>query len=199
VAEARPTVRASLADSGLLKFFECPLIRAQEYLLHFLIEMWSTQDHCFYVRGERVDFTIMEDVYFLTGLPFRGTPMLTSPTMARGMDLEEYAGQFCPGGDYMTGSAVRINALGVLLHRCVASMVVRIYGSTAPHRISGGELMLVERVVVGRERFAWGLAFARADDRAAGPMSVHWPGGSLLLLPFWWHFFWREYQHCGRG
>jgi hypothetical protein len=158
VAEARPAVRASLAASGLLKYFECPLIRAQEYLLHFLIEMWSTQDHCFYVRGERVDFTVMEDVYFLTGLPFRGTPMLTPPTMARGVDLEEYAGQFCPGGDYMTGSAVRINALGVLLHRCVASMVVRIYGSTAPHRISGGELMLVERVVVGRERFAWGLA-----------------------------------------
>jgi hypothetical protein len=57
VAEARPAVRASLADSGLLKFFECPMIRAQEYLLHFLIEMWSTQDHYFYVRGERVDFT----------------------------------------------------------------------------------------------------------------------------------------------
>jgi hypothetical protein len=33
VASARPVVRASLAASGLLKFFECPLIRAQDYLL----------------------------------------------------------------------------------------------------------------------------------------------------------------------
>jgi hypothetical protein len=158
VAEARPAVRATLAASGLLKFFECPLIRAQEYLLHFLIEMWSTQEHCFYVRGERVDFTAMEDVYFLTGLPFRGTPMLAAPVMPRETDLAEYAGRFCSRGHYMTGSAVRINALDVLLHRCVASMIVRVYGSTAPHRISGGELMLMERVVVGRERFAWGLA-----------------------------------------
>ena len=58
----------------------------------------------------------------------------------------------------MTGSAVRINALDVLLHRCVAAMIVRVYGSTTPHRISGGELLLMEQVVVGRERFAWGLA-----------------------------------------
>ena len=49
VAEVRPAVRATLAASGLLKFFECPLIRAQEYLLHFLIEMWSPQQHCFLV------------------------------------------------------------------------------------------------------------------------------------------------------
>jgi hypothetical protein len=158
VAEVRPAVWATLAASGLLKFFECPLIRAQEYLLHFLIEMWSPQQHCFFVRGERVEFTAEEDVYFLTGLPFRGTPMLTAPTMSRETDLEEYAGRFCSGGHYMTGSAVRINALDVLLNRCVASMIVRVYGSTVPHRISGGELMLMERVVVGRERFAWGLA-----------------------------------------
>jgi hypothetical protein len=43
VAEARSAVRASLAASGLLKFFECPLIQAQEYLLQFLIEMWSPE------------------------------------------------------------------------------------------------------------------------------------------------------------
>jgi hypothetical protein len=184
VAESRPAVRATLAASGLLKFFECPLIRAQEYLLHFLIEMWSTQDHCFYVRGERVDFTAMEDVYFLTGLPFRGTSMLAAPVMPREIDLAEYAGRFCAGEHYMTGSAVRINALDFLLHRCVASMIVRIYGTTAPHRISGGELMLMERVVVGRERFAWGLALharmiAQLDRcRSTGR-------GGLLLLPSW--------------
>jgi hypothetical protein len=43
VVHARPTVRASLAASGLLKFFECPLLQAQEYLLQFLIEMWSPE------------------------------------------------------------------------------------------------------------------------------------------------------------
>jgi hypothetical protein len=158
VAEARPAVRATLAASGLLKFFECPLLRAQEYLLHCLIEMWSPRQHCFFVRGERVDFTAEEDIYFLTGLPFRGTLMLVVPVMPRETDLAGFARRFCSGARFMTGSAVRISALDVLLHRCVASMIVRIYGSTTPHRISGGELSLMERVVVGREWFAWGLA-----------------------------------------
>jgi hypothetical protein len=188
VAEASPVVRATLAASGLLKFFECPLIRAQEYLLHFLIEMWSPQQHCFFVRGERVEFTAEEDVYFLTGLPFRGTPMLTATTMSRETDLGEYAGLFCSGGHYMTGSAVHINALDVLLNRCVASMIVRVYGSTAPHRISGGELMLMERVVVGRERFAWGLALhARMIaqlDRCRRMSRGEFSFGSILVAFF---------------
>ena len=94
----------------------------------------------------------------MTGLPFQGSPPPTVPVMPRDTDLVVFARRFCSGGHYMTGSAVHINALDVLLHRCVASMIVRIYGSTAPHRISGGELMLMERVVVGREQFTRGLA-----------------------------------------
>jgi hypothetical protein len=31
----RVAVRAALATSGLLKFFDCSLVRAQEYLLQF--------------------------------------------------------------------------------------------------------------------------------------------------------------------
>ena len=62
VAAGRPAVRASLAASGLLKFFESPLIRAQEYLLQFLIEMWSPEQHCFLVRGEQFAFTAVEDI-----------------------------------------------------------------------------------------------------------------------------------------
>jgi hypothetical protein len=57
----------------------------------------------------------------------------------------------------MTGSSVCISGIDALLHRCVAAMIVRVYGTRAPHRISGGELMLMEWVVVGRERFTWGV------------------------------------------
>jgi hypothetical protein len=182
VAEARPAVWATLAASGLLKFFECPLLWAQEYLLRCLIEMWSPQQHCFFVRGEWVEFTAEEDIYFFTGLPFRGTPMLVAPVMPRETDLAGFARRFCSGACFMTGSAVRISALDVLLHRCVASMIVRIYGSMVPHRISGGELSLMERVVVGRERFAWGLALHSLDGDSAGPMSVGGPGRVYIWL-----------------
>jgi hypothetical protein len=57
----------------------------------------------------------------------------------------------------MAGSVVSISGLDALLHRCIAAMIVRVYGSRATHRISGGELLVMERVVVGREKFSWGL------------------------------------------
>jgi hypothetical protein len=91
VAEARLAVQASLAASGLLKFFECPLIPAQEYFLQFLIEMWSPEQHCFLVRGEKITFTAVEDIYFLTGLPFRGTPFLAVPVLLTDTDLAKVA------------------------------------------------------------------------------------------------------------
>jgi hypothetical protein len=154
VAEARPAVWASLAASGLLKFFECPLIWAQEYLLQFLIEMLSPEQHCFLVRGEQVTFTAVEDIYFLTGLPFRGIPLPVVPALSRDTDLAEVAERYCSGGHYMTGSSVCINAIDFLLHRCIAAMIVWVYGTRAPHWISGSELLLMERVVVVRERFS---------------------------------------------
>jgi hypothetical protein len=198
VAEARPAVRASLAASGLLKFFECPLIRAQEYLLQFLIEMWSPEQHCFLVRGEQVAFTAVEDIYFLTGLPFRGTPLPAVPVLPRGTDLEEVAERFFSGEHYMTGSSVRIRAIDVLLHRCVAAMIVRVYRTRAPHRISGGELILMERVVVGRSGSPGVSLFTRRWLRSwtvVGPQA----GGSSLLAPSWCLFSWRGCRRCGRG
>jgi hypothetical protein len=157
VADARPSVRASLVASGLLKFFESPLIWAQEHLLQFLLEMWSPEQHCFLVRGEQIPFTAVEDIYFLTGLPFRGTPLLVVPVLSRDTLLRTVDERYCSGEHYMTGIAVSISGIHALLHRCIAAMIVRVYGSRASHRISGGELILMERVVVGRERFAWGL------------------------------------------
>ena len=91
VANADPAVRATLATSGLLNFFECPLIWAQEYLLQFLLHMWSPDLHCFLVRGDQIPFTGVEDIYFLTGLPFRGTPLPVEPVLPRGTQLSEVA------------------------------------------------------------------------------------------------------------
>jgi hypothetical protein len=188
VANAQPVVRAALATSGLLKFFECPLIWAQEYLLQFLIEMWSPDRHCFLVRGEQIAFTAVEDIYFLTGLPFRGTSLPADPVLPRDTQLRTVVERYCLGEHYMTGTAVNISGIDALLHRCVAAMIVRVYGSRAPHRISGGELILMERVVVVRERFAWGLTLhvqmiAQRDhcrSRGAGEFAF----GSILVAFF---------------
>jgi hypothetical protein len=133
-----PGVRATLATCGLLKFFECPLIRAQEYFLQFLLQMWSPELHCLLVRGEKIPFTAVEDVYFLTGLPFRGTPLPAEPVLPRTTLLAEIGRRYCLGQDFMFGTMVSISVINSLAHRCIAAMSVRVYGSLATQWISGG-------------------------------------------------------------
>jgi hypothetical protein len=87
MAIEEPRVHATLVACGLLKFFECPFIRAQEYLLQFLIRMWSLDLHCFIVRGEQIAFIAVEDIYLLTGLSFRGTPLPAEPVLPRDVAL----------------------------------------------------------------------------------------------------------------
>jgi hypothetical protein len=119
--------------------------------------MWSPDLHCFLVRGEQIPFTAVEDIYFLTGLPFRGTSLLAEPIFPRDTHLADVSRRYFLGENYMSGTVVSISGLDSLLHRCIAAMIVHVYGSLVTQRISGGQLLVMERVVVGREHFAWGL------------------------------------------
>jgi hypothetical protein len=38
----------------------------------------------------------------------------------------------------MSGTIVSVSAIDSLVHRCIAAMIVRVYGSLATQRISGG-------------------------------------------------------------
>jgi hypothetical protein len=150
--------------------------------------MWSPEQHCFLVRGEQIPFTAVEDIYFLTGLPFRGTPLPVEPVLPRDTHLRTIAERYCSGERYMVGTTVSISGIDVLLHRCIAAMIIRVYKSLATHRISGGELFLMERVVAGRERFAWGLTLhARMIaqlDRCWSTGTGEFAFGSILVAFF---------------
>jgi hypothetical protein len=149
-------IQRLLAACGLLKFFDCPLIRAQEYLLQYLISMWSTELQCFIVRGEQLTFSAREDVYFLMGLPFWGMALPVDPQLPVDVHLVDMAQRYCSGPNIMSGSVVHIEAMDDLLHQCIATMIVRIYGSLATQWISGGQLSIMQRVLDG-DFFAWGL------------------------------------------
>jgi hypothetical protein len=129
MAIEEPGVRVTLAACGMLKFFECPLIWAQEYLLQFLIQMWSSDLHCFIVRGEKIPFTAVEDVYFLTGLSFWGTPLLAELVLPMDTPLAMVGRRYCSGLNFMSDTVMSIGAMDALAHRCIAAMIVRVYGS----------------------------------------------------------------------
>jgi hypothetical protein len=115
VRDEELAVHGALAACGLLKFFECPLVRAQEYLLQFLISMWSPELQCFIVHGEHLAFSTEEDVYFLTGLPFRGTLLPAEPVIVGDGQLATLARAYCSGEDFMSRSMVRIGVMDALV------------------------------------------------------------------------------------
>jgi hypothetical protein len=51
---------------------------------------------------------------------------------------------------------VSISAIDSLAHRCITTMIEWVYGSLVTQQISGGQLLVLERVLV-EEHFAWGL------------------------------------------
>jgi hypothetical protein len=59
--------------------------------------MWSPELYYFLVRGEQIPFTTVEDVYFLTGLPFRGTLLLAEPVLSRDTHLATIVERYCSG------------------------------------------------------------------------------------------------------
>jgi hypothetical protein len=118
--------------------------------------MWSSELHCFLVRGEKIPFTAVEDIYFLTRLPYRGTPLLVEPVLPRTIVLADIGQRYCSGQDFMSGTVVSIGEIDSLVHHCIAAMIVWIYGSLVTQQISGGQLLVLERVLAG-ERFSWGM------------------------------------------
>jgi hypothetical protein len=100
--------------------------------------MWSPELHCFFVQGEQIPFTAVEDIYFLTGLPFRGTPLPAEPVLPRTILLADIGQRYCSGRDFISGTVVSIGVIESLAHSCIATMIVRIYGSLVTQWISGG-------------------------------------------------------------
>jgi hypothetical protein len=139
------------------------------------------------VWGEQLAFTVVEDVYFLTGLPFRGTPLPTEPVVPGDGQLVVLAQRYCSGENFMSGSMVSIGAMDALVHRCMAAMIVRVYGSLATQRISGGQLRIMERALAG-EHFSWGLMLHAKMvgqlDRCHAADSGEFSFGSILVAWF---------------
>jgi hypothetical protein len=99
--------------------------------------MWSPELHCFLVQGEKIPFTTMEDVYFLTGLPFWGVLLPTEPMLPRDLALATVGRRYCSGHNFMFGTVVSIGSIDSMAYRCIASMIVKVYGSLATQQING--------------------------------------------------------------
>jgi hypothetical protein len=141
-------LRGQLATYGLLKFLENPLMRGSARLLSQIIEYWNVDDEVFIVHGEQIELTLI-DIYFLTGLPIYGVVGDILPMLPRGLSLKEFIDRHCTRGSQVHDGLISIRDIARLETRAVATAIVRILGSHAPHRVFGVQMMIVERVLEG--------------------------------------------------
>jgi hypothetical protein len=67
--------------------------------------------------------------------------------------LVDLAQTYCSREDFISVLVVRIGAMDALVHRFIATIIVRVYESLATQWISGGQLKIMQRELSG-EHFA---------------------------------------------
>ena len=84
-----------------------------------------------------MDLTLI-DVYFLTGLPCLGRVADTQPRVSADLDIDDLAVRFCRADARVHRNALRIEDLWESAVQEMEACGVRILGSQAPEKVSGG-------------------------------------------------------------
>ena len=123
-------------------------MRDGEPLLARIISYWDLEHEVFVVQGHKIEL-IVQDVYFLIGLPPLGMVGNTQPVLPRGQNIMQFVEQHCQPGFRVKGTRIMIGDLERLETWAVAAAVLQILGSQAFHHITGGQTMIVESVLSG--------------------------------------------------
>ena len=83
---------------------------------------------------------MLEDVYFITGLPILGVVGDLAPVLSRGETLEDLCDRHYYTMVYVRGSYILMCDIEELSTRVVGTLLQCILGSTGSHKISGGQL-----------------------------------------------------------
>jgi hypothetical protein len=84
---------AALRDCGLLKFFRILGMRSQLRLLEYLVHMWDVDQQLFHVGVHTLTLDI-KDIYFLTGLSWRGYHATLTGGRGNRLPMSEYCRQY---------------------------------------------------------------------------------------------------------
>ena len=84
----------ALCNYGLLKFFMCPGLRAQPFLLQRMVAMWDFNSQLFMVGDQVLEMDI-DDIYFLMGLSRQGQPVSFGAWGGSGELVDSYVNYLC--------------------------------------------------------------------------------------------------------
>ena len=123
-------------------------MRAGEPLLVRMISYWDPEHEVFVVQGHRIEL-IVQDVYFLTGLPPLGMVGNMQPVLPWVWNIMEFVERHFQLGLQVKGMRIPIGDLERLETWAVAAVLLRILGNPAFYHITGGHMMIVESVLSG--------------------------------------------------
>jgi hypothetical protein len=132
IAGNHPPTIAALRNCGLLKYFCISGMRAQIRLLEYLVHMWDPVQKVFHVGVHTLSLDI-EDIYFLTGLSWRGDHVILTGSRGGGLPMSEYCHLHrVPKAERKKGK-VAIWGVWDLTLRTILFTIARMAGSSAPH------------------------------------------------------------------
>ena len=145
-------------------------------------------------QGHHIEIMLM-DVYFLTGLPMLGVVGDLALVLSRGETLEELCDKHCYATAYVRGSYILMCDIKDLSTWSVVTLLLRILGSTGSHKISRGQLQLVERAI-GGTYYGWGQTYLQAIRWKLNKSKTS--GKDFVLDPYCVLSSLRKYLHCVR-
>ena len=83
-----PTTIEALRNYGILKYFRIPGMKEHIRLLEHIIDMWD-RDLENFVVGVHILPIEVKDIYFMTGLSMRGSPLVLSGTQGEEGSLDD--------------------------------------------------------------------------------------------------------------
>jgi hypothetical protein len=129
-----PTTVTDLRDCGLLKFFHILGMRAQVRLFEYLVHMWDPNQQVFHVGVHTLSLDI-DDIYFLTGLSWRGYHVSLTGSRGGGLPMSEYCHLHCVPEAERSKGKVAIWGVRDLTLCSIFFTIARMAGSAAPHMV----------------------------------------------------------------
>jgi hypothetical protein len=132
-------------------------MRKYVLLLKYLIGLWDNDEKAFQIGSHMHEFD-MDDMYFLSGLLRRGTPILFSGHRSSPRLTKAYVAQYCVLGSHFLGGRIVIKDLMDLSLRSILFAITRLVGSTSPHLASKSQISYVIQCLEPRI-FNWSVEF----------------------------------------
>jgi hypothetical protein len=134
IVENHPPTIVALRNCGLLKYFHIPGMRAQVRLLEYLVRMWDPDQQVFHVGVHTLSLDI-EEIYFLTGLSWRGHYVSLTSGRGGGFPMSEYCRLHCVSEVERKKGKLVIWGVRDLTLRTILFTRAQMAGSSAPHMV----------------------------------------------------------------